>query len=324
MKLKEMKVNTTGTVECIIMGIEEKTNKNNGVYLTLTICDGENQVTAKKWNENKDAFLFKEGQVILAEIKAEEYKGDMNYIIKNIVESSADPVHFIPAAPVNAEAMYDFLMKMAGRCGVYAGTTKKILKDNKEKLLIWSAGKVIHHNIRGGLLYHTYRMAKMAAYLTSVYNKEPSMLKNCRNINTELLVAGTILHDIGKLWELDTNEFGNSEYTVRGTLMGHAFIGAELVGRYARGEKLPEEDMMLLQHLILAHHGRYEYQAIAMPAIPEAMILHHLDTLDADMYQFEVQEEALKPGEMSAKVYGLEQKVYRPSWRVPQTQTENK
>ena len=75
---------------------------------------------------------------------------------------------------------------------------------------------------------------------------------------------------------------------------------------------------MLLQHLILSHHGKYEYQAVAVPAIPEAMILHHIDCIDAEMYQFEVQEEALNPGELSARVYGLEQKVYRPSWRVTQ------
>ena len=136
----------------------------------------------------------------------------------------------------------------------------------------------------------------------------------------ELLIAGTILHDIGKLWELDTTEFGNADYTVKGALMGHAFIGAEVIGRYARAAKLADEDIMLLQHLILSHHGRFEYQAVAMPAIPEAMILHYIDCIDAEMYQYEVQEEMLEPGTISAKVYGLEQKVYRPSWKVEQAE----
>ena len=110
----------------------------------------------------------------------------------------------------------------------------------------------------------------------------------------------------GKLWELDTTEFGNADYTVKGALMGHAFIGAEVIGRYARAAKLADEDIMLLQHLILSHHGRFEYQAVAMPAIPEAMILHYIDCIDAEMYQYEVQEEMLEPGTISAKVYGLE------------------
>ena len=88
------------------------------------------------------------------------------------------------------------------------------------------------------------------------------MLKGCRDINTELLVAGCILHDIGKLWELDTNEFGASDYTVKGNLMGHSFIGAELAGKTARELGVDEENVMLLQHVILSHHGKYEWGAV--------------------------------------------------------------
>ena len=322
MKLKEIKPNGIGTVECVIVTIEEKTNRNNGTFLNIGVSDGESQVIAKKWNEKVETFMFKPGQAVLIEVKMEEYKGEPSYIIREITESSADPSLFICGAPLKSEYMYNFLYKTAGRCGVYASTVRRILAENKDKLMIWGAGRSIHHNIRGGLLYHTYRMTKMAAYTTSVYNKEPSMLKDCRDINTELLVAGTILHDIGKLCELDTNEFGASEYTVKGTLMGHAFIGAELAGRVAREEGLDEEDIMLLQHLILSHHGKHEYEAVTVPAIPEALVLHHIDTIDSYMYQFETQAEGLKPGEMSGKVFGLDQRVYRPTWRVPQKKEE--
>jgi len=104
--------------------------------------------------------------------------------------------------------------------------------------------------------------------------------------------------------------------------MGHAFIGAELAGRVAREEGLDEEDIMLLQHLILSHHGKHEYEAVTVPAIPEALVLHHIDMIDSYMYQFETQAEGLKPGEMSGKVFGLDQRVYRPTWRVPQKKEE--
>lgn len=318
MKIKELKAGMTGTVECIVMGIEEKETKSKDMFLNITVSDGESQDVLKKWNEKKDSFPYKEGRVILAEVKAEAYNGGVSYIIKNIVESSADPRQFIVSAPVDAEAMFQFLLKTAGKCGVYAKTVTRILTDNKEKLLTWGAARSMHHNISGGLLYHTYRMTKTAAYITSVYNKEPSMLKNCRDINTELLVAGTIVHDIGKLQCLDTNMFGASEYTVKEKLMGHLFLGAELVGKYAREDKMKEEDVMLLQHMILAHHGVYEYQTVALAAIPEAMILHHIDMIDSRMYMFEVQESELEPGTMSQNAYlGLSQNVYRPSWRIP-------
>lgn len=306
MKIKEIKTNGIGTVEGIVIALEEKANKNNSSFINMTISDGETQVVAKVWNADLETFKFKTGQAVLVELKMEEYKGQKSYVAREITASSADPALFICGAPVKSEEMYNFLYKTAGRCGVYASTVKKILDDNKDHLMFWGAGKAVHHNIRGGLLYHTYRMTKTAAYITSVYNKEPSMLKGCRDINTELLVAGCILHDIGKLWELDTNEFGASDYTVKGNLMGHSFIGAELAGKTARELGVDEENVMLLQHVILSHHGKYEWGAVTLPAIPEAMILHHIDMIDADMYQFESQAEALKPGEATSNlIFGL-------------------
>ena len=174
MKIKEIKTNGIGTVEGIVIALEEKENKNNSSFINMTVSDGETQA-------------------VLVELKMKEYKGQKSYVAREITASSADPALFICGAPVKSEEMYNFLYKTAGRCGVYASTVKKILDDNKDHLMFWGAGKAVHHNIRGGLLYHTYRMTKTAAYITSVYNKEPSMLKGCRDINTELLVAGCIL-----------------------------------------------------------------------------------------------------------------------------------
>ena len=320
MKLKDMKSNETKTVECVILNVEEKETKNKDKFLLLMVSDGETQRVLRKWNEKKESFPFAAGQVVLAEIQTEEYKGELTYIAKNLTASSAPASKFVPSAPVEAEKMYQFLYKIADRCGVYAKTVKRILADNKQKLMVCAAGKSMHHNIRAGLLYHTYRMVKTVAFIaSSVYNKEPSMLPGCRNVNIELLVAGTILHDLGKLWCMDTNELGASEYTPKEKLMGHLFIGAELAGKYAREDGVDEENVMLLQHLILSHHGEYAYQTVAIPALPEALILHHVDMIDSRMYMFEIQEAELEPGTMAASAYpGLSQNVYRPTWRVPE------
>lgn len=122
MKLKEIKPNGIGTVECVIVTIEEKTNRNNGTFLNIGVSDGESQVIAKKWNEKAETFMFKPGQAVLIEVKMEEYKGEPSYIIREITESSADPSLFICGAPLKSEYMYNFLYKTAGRCGVYAST----------------------------------------------------------------------------------------------------------------------------------------------------------------------------------------------------------
>lgn len=317
MKIKELKIGEIGTVECVLMNIEEKVNRNNGVFLNVVFSDGEVKATGKKWNTNLDGFPFQPGQAVFAEIKAENYNGAINYVIRDVTESSTDPEKFIPSVPIQPEGMFSFLLKTAEKCGVYAPVVKKILTESKEKLLYWAAGKSLHHNVRGGLLYHTYYMTKIAAYIANIYNKEPGIIPEVRIVNTELLVAAVILHDIGKLYELSTDQFGVSEITSLGALMGHSFIGADIVGRYARAEKLKEEDIILLQHMILAHHGEKEYGAAVEPTIPEAMLLHQIDMIDAQMWQFEVADNITEPGKLSNPV--ALGRVYRPTWLVPES-----
>lgn len=317
MKIKELKNGTIGTVEAVICAAAEKTNKNDGSFVTITFSDGESIATGKKWNTKLTDLKFEVGQAVFLEVKTETYKDSLSYIIRDITESSADPEKFICGAPVETERMYSFLARTAEKCGVYAPVVKKMLSDNKENLLYWGAAHSVHHNIRGGLLYHTYRMVKTAAYVANVYNKDPGMAKGVRVVNTELLVGATIIHDIGKLQELETNTLGDSEYTPKGVMLGHLYLGAELFSRYAREAKLNEEDVMLMEHMILSHHGLREYGTVAVPAIPEAMLLHHIDMMDSYIYQFEVRADAVEPGCMTTD-YGMTgNRVYRPTWRVP-------
>lgn len=320
MKIKELKHGEIGTVECIITEIEEKSNSNNGIFLNVKFSDGDVSEIGKKWNTKIVDFPFSVGQCVFMELKKELYKQNDSYIIRDVVESSSNPDEFICGSPVEDERMFSFLIRNADRCGVYADVVKKILNDNKEKLLYWGAAQSVHHNIKGGLLYHTYRMVKAAAYVANVYNTNPGMIPNTRVINTELLVAGTILHDIGKLWSLETNKLGESEYTPQGTLLGHLAIGFSVFTEYAKKENLNDEDIMLMQHMILSHHGLYEYGTTSIPAIPEAMILHHIDMIDSKIYQFEVNADTVEPGCVTAKVFALGQKVYRPTWRLPENE----
>lgn len=317
MKIKDIKANATEVVECAILRITEGTAKN-GAYLNITVCDGEKNITAKMFKQTLEGFKHEEGEAVFVTLNASVYNDALSYIVKEITASSSDPSQFLMSAPLDKEEMFNFLCKMGSNCGVYAHLVKSILEDNKERFIVWGAAKSVHHNIRSGLLYHTYRMVKSAIHIANLYNKEPSMLKvdppvPARNINTGLLVAGAILHDIGKLWELNTSNIGDSEYTPMGVLMGHLFIGAELIGKYAEKENMNEEDKILLQHMILSHHGKYEYQAVALPAIPEAQLLHYIDQIDATMYQFEVARNELSPGMLSDRVFGLGGRVYCPN-----------
>jgi len=134
------------------------------------------------------------------------------------------------------------------------------------------AAKQIHHNFLGGLLEHVLSVAGLAQAASSHYAK----------IDRDLLLTGVILHDIGKIYELNY-ERGFS-YSNDGQLLGHIYIGARMVGDKLRGlPDFPGRLRSLVEHMILSHHGQLEYGSPKVPVFPEALLLHYLDDLDSKM-----------------------------------------
>lgn len=167
----------------------------------------------------------------------------------------------------------------------------------------------MHHNFKGGLLYHTYRMVQMSQAAVNVYS----------SLDPELLLCATALHDIGKLFEMDTDLYGNASQTVSGALEGHLLIGVELVDHayYDDPKAYDKERILLLKHCIASHHGKLEYDAIKIPSIPEAMVLSRIDDLDARMNMFEQEFDTLEEGKVSEKKnFGLETRVYHPHYHT--------
>jgi len=168
----------------------------------------------------------------------------------------------------------------------------------------------VHHDVVGGLAYHTFRMVKMAEKLVEVYDF----------LNSELLICGAALHDIGKIREMGFNPYGAIEYTVDGNLFGHAYMGAQMVQEEANleGSNYNPEEVRLLTHLLLSHHGKQEHGAVVPPAIPEAKALNYIDMLDADMWKAEelYRTELTEPGSATpTKAKPLYDKLlYRPDY----------
>ena len=133
-----------------------------------------------------------------------------------------------------------------------------------------------------------------------------------KEIFESMTVNIVTMHDIGKVRELSCSSIMSIDYTPDGNLLGHLFIGAEMVGKCARKLGLSEEKTLLLQHMLLSHHGKREMGAVTLPAIPEASILHHVDCMDAEMYMFRLAREETKPGEMSDRLFALDCRVYNP------------
>ena len=306
----------------LLSAIEENTDKNGNAYVKVTLKDGFSDVTAVMFSTSAadlEARLITVNTVVDAIIAVSEYQGNKSYKVANL-SPAADKLlsvsDFVKLPPVDLDVMYDEIISMLNSAANnYENTYTplsdlaiRILTKYKDSYMTSSAAISMHHNLRGGLLYHSYRMVKAADAICNVYMA----------LDRELLLCSAALHDIGKIWEYDTSETGDAAFTSSGILFGHLYMGASLIKGFANvKDKAPyhAEKVQLLIHLILAHHGTQEWGTVACPAIPEAMALHYIDNLDAKMYMFEEQYKSLGRGEISEKrVFGLENRVYKPKY----------
>lgn len=176
----------------------------------------------------------------------------------------------------------------------------------------------MHDACINGLMHHTYRMMESALSIRHLYPEA----------NWDLVIAGVIIHDIGKIDEFSTDHFGLvKEYSRRGELLGHQIIGIGYLNQcvnslYADGtfnvddELCIDEYVDLLSHMLESHHGRPEYGSAKPPAFMEAQIINYLDEMDAKIVMFKEAENELQPGTVSVgKPFGIGTRVYRPSFK---------
>lgn len=147
----------------------------------------------------------------------------------------------------------------------------------KKKFFEAPASMSFHHDYIGGLLEHTLQISKLANKVIEVYGNII--------INRDILLAGVLLHDIGKVIEY-YNDVGNIDKTDEGKLVGHIVIGSEFVDRYSREIQIDYDKVLKIKHIILSHHGQREFGAAVLPQTPEAFLVHMLDNVDAKMRKF--------------------------------------
>ena len=176
-----------------------------------------------------------------------------------------------------------------------------LLSESREKLLYWPAAFKLHHAIRGGLLYHTLSIVRLAQEACVIYPF----------VDRELLLSGAILHDIAKLSEFEAQSTGiASGYTTQGTLIGHLVRGAMMVEKKGKELGTDSETLMLLEHMLLSHHGEPEFGAAVRPMFLEAEILSSLDMLDARIYEIQSAIAGTASGEFSARQWALENRKF--------------
>ena len=306
LKIADLKPSGTYAAVLMIRDVTEKKDKNGRAYLVLKMTDGDTECDMFYWDAGADGFPLRAGTVVEASVSVSLYNDKPSYSVRSCKPTDAVPVgEFIPSAPVDPAVLYDECMAAAraipeeGLCTL----TVAIYEEYREKLLWWGAAKSVHHSRTGELLWHVTRMMRMARAVAAEY---PAA-------DEGLLVAGVLLHDIGKLDELATSPLGITDYTALGQLCGHAYLGADIVRRFGERLGTPAEDIRMLVHIILSHHGKPEFGAAAKPATIEAHLVHCLDLMDSHVYIFERELEKLAPGETGDSLYSLDGvKVYKP------------
>ncbi|MDR2457968.1 MAG: HD domain-containing protein [Clostridiales Family XIII bacterium] len=279
-------------------------DRNDNDYLSLNLSDKTGDIAAKKWDVfDEDLDILEQNSIIKILGNKDSYNGKAQVLIKRLRGiSDKDAIimsDFLKTAPEPSEELFSFVLKKANE--ITDEKLKKIVKEflaeNKEQLLYFPAAKSNHHAYFGGLLYHMKRMLSLSEKYLELY----------KNINRDLIIAGTILHDIGKLWEFDADENGIVKaYTPKGNMITHLIIGIMEFEKKAEKYNLDEEYRMLIEHMILSHHGEPEFGSPVKPAFPEAEILHHIDVSDAKLSAMEEELENLSSGKLSDRLYNLE------------------
>lgn len=282
----------------------------NKPYLDVNLIDSTGEINCKIWDAAENLLeIFKPGEILNVVGVIGVWRNQKQLKIQKFRPANdhdgIDISNFIPTAPIPAKEMYDFVIDTIQnfKSQDLKNLTMAIITDRKDRLMYYPAAKSNHHAIRSGLLYHINRMLKVAKALKSVYV----------NIDLDLLQSGIILHDICKMDEMMLNSFGLvSEYSVEGNLLGHITMGVNLIASFSEKLRIDPEISLLLQHMILSHHGIPEYGSPVMPMFLEAQLLHNIDVIDANVYDFERVSAQLEVGEISEPVFSLEKRrIYK-------------
>jgi len=257
--------------------------KNHGVtkggssYLTLKLLDRSGEIEGRVWERAEDlARGFERNDFVRVRGQATRYQGKMQIRIQDVMrvdEKTVAAEDFLPQSSLDPEAMIEELKTLVRgiRNPYLLALAEAFFADQQlmERLRRAPGAKTVHHPYLSGLLEHTLSLLKLIL----------KVVENYRGIDVDLLLIGGFLHDIGKVYELSFERA--LDYTDQGQLLGHLVMEVEMVNqKIATVPDFPEELAMLVKHMLVSHHGAYEFGSPKLPQTLEAVILHTLDDLD--------------------------------------------
>lgn len=291
-------------IKLLISQVTKGVTNKGAPYLSFVLQDKSGVIDAKYWNVKEEQLdMYKAGMVALFNADVLSHNRQLQIRVQSIEildRKNEDLIDYvrsshIPKAQLQEE-IYAVINGMKNE--TYKVISKTLLAECEKDFFTYPAASRIHHDFVGGLATHVLGMIKVGKALCALYPM----------LDEDLLMSGIILHDIGKLTELSGPVI--TEYTLEGKLLGHISIMQAKVCECADRLNIHNEEVILLRHMILSHHGEYEYGSPVLPLIPEAEMLHYIDNIDARMNIIDKAFVQTEAGDFTQKLFALENRMF--------------
>lgn len=311
MKINQMKKDELFEGFYLIKTADIRQTRAGKDYLALTFQDDTGEIEGKIWDAQPGKIKdFKPGVVVHMQGRREVYNNtpQVNQINLRLPKSGEpnNPADFQEKPPVDVEDTRKYLSQMIFKIenAVWQRIVRALYSKYEQEFYSYPAAKTNHHAFYSGLSFHTATMVRLADKIGDIYPQ----------LNKSLLFAGIMLHDLAKIIELSGPD--NTNYTVRGNLIGHISLIDEEITKVLieLGIDDSREEVTVLRHVILSHHGLLEYGSPVRPQIMEAEILHMIDNIDAEMMMMLTALEKIGPGEMTSRIFAMDNRsFYKPN-----------
>ena len=293
----------------LVRSADQREGKTGGKYLDMNLTDKTGEVNCKLWDGT--VAPPPQGSVIKVRGLVQEYNGRKQLRVEKMrMSTEADGVDLSLLVPCAPEAPDAYRAEIERTIDAFASEDlKKIVREMLrmagDNLEWFPAAQRLHHAERTGLLHHTCSMLSTAEHILQAYPF----------LHGDLLRAGVIQHDLSKIDEMKSDTLGNvTDYTREGLLIGHLVRGVAKLAEAAKNVGVTGEIVVLLEHMIISHHGIPEYGSPKPPMFPEAEVLNWIDTLDARMNEMEGIMARVPAGAFSEKIWSLDRRMYHPHY----------
>ena len=311
MKINQMKKDEFFEGFYLIKSAEVRQTRAGKDYIAFTFQDNSGEIEGKLWDaQPHNVAEYTAGKVVHMQGRREVYNNtpQVNQLVLRLPRAGEpnDPADFKEKPPVDPKDLRDYLAQMIFKIEnpVWQRVVRALYSKYDKEFYSYPAAKTNHHAFESGLAFHTATMVRLADAIGDIYPQ----------LNKSLLFAGIMLHDLAKVIELSGPD--DTEYTVRGNLIGHIALIDEEITKVLLELKIDDskEDVIVLRHVILSHDGLLEYGSPVRPRIMGAEIIHMIDNLDAEMMMMTGALAKVGEGEMTSRIFAMDNRsFYKPN-----------